>query len=962
MSGWFAKLMEKGRTRSPGASTPAGASHNTAAPNSPADRDVRYDVIVQRLRKREAEDRDARERRQQWYGQPRKSDPGTVAAASEPGANRLYQLPTKVPCRATPEAKALLDKLSSGLSGATVTFRPDASGRQAVMLAASERAEPRQIGWVEHGVQADPALCNVRHQGLQVETDGGRMLVLRFLYPPTAVRMSSRRKAPESTVTGETGCLDFSEIRPALDLKPSDKAASPRLVWLTKPPEAEAMGALQSRDYEAFYARFKLEVQAGIWSALSALLASMPSSHWHQGTHYTVVREPDPMVGRLHQRTVDDSGRVVDLGVDQVYDSVAATDILLLYLDGDILADITDICFGIQGLDSADAWFLKEEFFSVIRRFWSGAPSLVSSFGSDFETVVRMSRRTVPMPTQAPLLKQDWTNLRQALVDRYGEGGRKAAELVGPETHRPSSAPAAWPFASFPAGEINLGLRLVYRQEWRQTGVERGEVIRTEQRAANAVVPAAATRNLDEVLAGAAQDTVRAMKWPLDFEGSINRGVRALAARTDMGLESECRESSRDTCTDLSDLVTRLVSRRRDEAAEATGTAPASAPTDGESSADENTDTLVYRSVLNRFEVLTRPAEIQNVILVAEKLPAPADIDLAWVRRYARVLARVLLDEQFRGALETLGRPDSSAPGEEQLERLYEHLRAGILHYQQAIWQQEDSQHRVMRYRKAGRKVPLDWRFELQSKAALTIDALRDQLCGANVDGQFVAWSTGREAELDQVIDPSGPIGYYANCAIYRMRPEFGSADLFAMLHFFKSPWLRPHPETGEPDVADPEEIQAGADAAALEQFRRERTRRIALEGVVTEVMHRAAPEAGTGGPNSRAIDFPADGYRLLMEGAPGLALLSATRRRMLEAGWALFGEDGAGTMGLAAGSRGAASGAGDPAQPLIVALGAGEPALGVRAGGADVPAHEPVIAVREDARLTPSQVAGRAS
>jgi hypothetical protein len=1078
MADWFAKLMQRGHARGRPAIAGAGVSNHPDVGTSLDSRDARH-AIIRMLRDRDAEDRDAREKRQRWYRQSLETDSGiesTTPSLSAPA--RLHRFRTKVPCRVTPEARALLAQLKKRFSGSTVTFQQTDSRRQAVMLTRAPGSEPKQIGWLEHCVQTDPRLCNVRNQGLVVETDGDTMLLLRFRYPATAVRMSARHIAEEATLppngsrridgrvslpqTGddlELPCstldaathVDFTEIRPALELRPPDKSSSPRLVWITR-PEIETMNALRSRDYEAFYVRFKLELQAGIWSSLTALLSTSPASQCHQGSYYTVVREPDPTTRKIYQRTIDDCGRAVDIGSDRIYDAASATDIVLLYLDGDILADIAEIYFTLQSLGSADAYFLKEELFTVVRRFWANSQSLTSRYGSDLAAVERMSQRTLPMPAQAPLLKQDWTNLRQLLVDRYGEAGLRAADLVGHDVHRPRIGPAEWPFTSFPAGEVNVGLRLIFRQEWRHLGAQRGECIRTvppaaerAQRESIEATPGARTRSgagdlrkiettveqgdtarsLDEVVNDALRATVDAMKWPLDFEGSINLGVRGLAAATDMGLETECRESSADISTRLSDIMHRMASRIRDETAVAVTVKPeegsgSSLSTDVESPTDEDAATFVYSRLQNRYEVLTRPGEIQNVVLVAEKLPAPAEIDLSWVRRHDWILRKVLLDETFRDALDTIGQ-EAQAPNASEIEtgakrdRLYDHLRANVLHYQRAIWRQEDPHQRSMRYRKSGKKVPLEWRFELESGGALTIDELGERLAGTNVDGQFAAYSSGRTADLDQVIDPAGLIGYYGNYAIYHMRPAFGSEDLFSMLHFFKSPYLRPNPESGEPEVEDPMQIQIsedpglfatsdqlieqhrneivsyvpelrlelararksvsdGTDPSALESleqqpgtlrrhfarylFRRERTRRITLDtdGVVIDAIRRerSTPEQPRDSDDEMGLGKAPDGYQLILESGCGIELVRPNGYRATDTEWAILRSGGERAPNLRAGGTQNPEGG-----PVILAQAARDQLPDLRAGRTVALEAEPMILPRDDEHLRVSSAAG---
>ena len=809
-------------------------------------RDPRHDAIVQALRDREAEDRRARERRQRWYAPHLKVSSG--GGDGTPGPEhpvRLYRCPTKAPCRATPAARFLLDDLRTRFPGGTVSFQQLANRRQAVILEAAG-AQPRQIGWVE----TEPGPED--EQGLVVDTDG-TMLILRFRYAPAPTRVASAR------VVDKAACVDFTEVRAALELRHSEKGPVPRLVWVTR-PEAETMDALASRDYEAFYVRFKLELLAGIWCSLTALLVG--GSQWHQGVHYTLVLEPDAAIGKIHQRTVDDSGRAVDIGADRVYDAFPATDILLLFLEGDILADVAEIYFTLQSIESADSYILKEEFFTVIRRFWSNAASLASHFGSDLPAVLRMSQRAVPMPAQIPLLKQDWTKLRQSLVDRFGEGGDKVADLVarGRGRYRPRVGAPAWPFASFPAGDVNVGLRVVYRQEW---------------------TPLAETEDdIAAVLRDVVAATVDARKWLLDCDGSVNTGVRGLAAKTDAGLEAECRDSVRETSARLTDFM-RMHGRQQ-----------------------------------TPYDVTTRPAEVQSVVLVAERLPTPADVDVAWIRRHDWILAKVLLDESFRGALSGI----ADDPGDAiQRDRLSEHLRANILHYQRAIWQQEDPQQRCMRYRSSGKKVPLEWRFELEAAGGLTIDVFAERLAAANVDAQFATYSAGREAYLDEVIDPSGPIGYYGNYAIYHVRPEYGSEELFSLLHFFKAPFIRELVEQA---------VEPGGDAGE------------AVADVAEE-----------------AVEVPVE-YELYMESERGIAMVNANGLRDLDGAWGilrLHGEQlssvNAGVAGVEVGGVGAVAHEAAIAPPS-------DDAPSVQIGATSSLVDERVIVAQNDASLRPIPVA----
>ena len=353
-----------------------------------------------------------------------------------------------------------------------------------------------------------------------------------------------------------------------------------------------------------------------------------------------------------------------------------------------------------------------------------------------------------------------------------------------------------------------------------------------------------------------------------------------------MGLESECRESSRETSLHLSEIGLRMASAIGDEAiageeVEQGKTSVPSSSRETEHATDVDRPACVVSRLYNVYEVLTRPAEIQSVVLVAEKLPAPAEIDRSWVTRHDWIIGRVLLDESFRDAVDTIGREGQDQCERHELvarrQRLYEHLRVNILHYQHAIWQEEDPQQRMLRYRKSGKRVPLEWRFELESGPDLTIDSLADRLATGNVDGHFATYSRGPEADLDQLIDPAGLIGHHGNYAVFRMRPEFAGAGLFSMLHFFKSPYLWPNPHTGETEVDDPLRDDS--------LFRDERARSVSMKanGVVRDVLrHVPAAKEEERREDDRAEITPVV-CEFFLDGAPEVHLVTSNPRGDLD-------------------------------------------------------------------------------
>jgi hypothetical protein len=143
--------------------------------------------------------------------------------------------------------------------------------------------------------------------------------------------------------------------------------------------------------------------------------------------------------------------------------------------------------------------------------------------------------------------------------------------------------------------------------------------------------------------------------------------------------------------------------------------------------------------------------------------------------------------------------------------RLYEHIRANILHYCRAIWEQEDPQQRLLRYRKAGVRVPLRW-----VRTVIDADDVVDALTGGG-DGipiTFVADESGPSVLLADLINPAGPIGYFGNFAVYYLRQEYASPDIFEVLQHFKAPYVELDAE-GEPILMEPREKELAEIAKA---------------------------------------------------------------------------------------------------------------------------------------------------
>jgi len=248
---------------------------------------------------------------------------------------------------------------------------------------------------------------------------------------------------------------------------------------------------------------------------------------------------------------------------------------------------------------------------------------------------------------------------------------------------------------------------------------------------------------------------------------------------------------------------------------------------------NESGITYEYLKLQHQYEVFTHLAELQMVVFVAEHLPAtdelyddaPDGCMVKLIRKYDWIFAKVLRDESFRETLnevtndppqtEDLGAttkletmldyaterfpdftPRSNAQGnvsipdiyaepqrivqeearakeerrranivrKQRFERLAEHIRQNLLYYFQSIWAHEPPDQRFLRYKREGRRVPIEW-----SAPLLDPQVLHKSPTPGGVRLDFTP--TGLQAEVWEIIDPTGPLGYVGNYAVYALQP-----------------------------------------------------------------------------------------------------------------------------------------------------------------------------------------------
>jgi hypothetical protein len=488
-------------------------------------------------------------------------------------------------------------------------------------------------------------------------------------------------------------------------------------------------------------------------------------------------------------------------------------------------------------------------------------------------------------------LWQDTTNL---IVNTFGLASYISA--LDEFTFKPEPV-EPYSFNPFMPDTFNLGLRLVYRQEWRSLGNQRGDIVKViplgpkqvekvstkitrrtkiTHKAENLKSIETTTETVDtnkdssEVI----EETATTHNWDIRADGSFNVNIFDVVGfgGTVQGPSyggSRVKKST-DTSTRLNELVQKTankisteskinVSRESETSFEETVASEIYNPN------EEIAVTYFFSKLLRQYEVFTSLAEVHNVVMIAEDIPSPEEININWVKKHDWILAKVLLDDSFRDALNSISQEIKSSDQstmtgqmydvmnttlehlgtltatsrdsqlslsgidlvqesqknfreaalarlerlkenyrlEKKRERLYQHIRTNILHYYRAIWSHEDPQQRILRYRKLGKKVPLNWVYAPGGTgdsdtyySVIPIDMLtmttESQLVDVTIDldGEFVPVHDDKWVYFADLINPAGPIDYIGNYALYYIRPEIASEDILGILHILKAPYL----------------------------------------------------------------------------------------------------------------------------------------------------------------------------
>jgi hypothetical protein len=236
-------------------------------------------------------------------------------------------------------------------------------------------------------------------------------------------------------------------------------------------------------------------------------------------------------------------------------------------------------------------------------------------------------------------------------------------------------------FDVFVPASINYGLLLNYRQKWQPQSYQVGNLVKTiplgpgETRKYTTKTIVKKSRNakeLDDSLRSRKEDSSRTQhtdaeifanaSQKTDFaanaSGTFKIGVYDVHADSHVGGDQSAE--SKNTKRDQRESVIKSAQEYRDQhrlevTTDETSENEVTSSSEIRNPNDELTVTYLFYELQRRYLVSESLHAATPVILVANDVPAPHEIDEAWLVRYDWILKRVMLDDSFLPALAYLG-------------------------------------------------------------------------------------------------------------------------------------------------------------------------------------------------------------------------------------------------------------------------------------------------------------------
>ncbi len=331
---------------------------------------------------------------------------------------------------------------------------------------------------------------------------------------------------------------------------------------------------------------------------------------------------------------------------------------------------------------------LYKEIVKIVRD-WGTGDDFADEEIADIERLVTAAERrieTLPAPADEVV----------RVVAEGEEGERGAVEVRRPGAATSEAASERFPrirrllkdiqdrlhepyaFDIFVPDSYNFGIMLTYRQKWEPLSYQAGNLVATiplapgetrkftkkevvkKTRAEKEISKAMSSRSeeLSETRRAEAaimRKASTATNFKATAEGSFSIGIASISGSTEFALNQA--EESANNKKDFRESTLKAAEEYKQERelqVESTSTEEIEATTSGEISNPNNelTVTYLFYELQRRYRISEHIHRVRPVILVAQDVPAPHEIDEDWLLAHEWILRRVILDDTLLPALD----------------------------------------------------------------------------------------------------------------------------------------------------------------------------------------------------------------------------------------------------------------------------------------------------------------------
>ena len=264
----------------------------------------------------------------------------------------------------------------------------------------------------------------------------------------------------------------------------------------------------------------------------------------------------------------------------------------------------------------------------------------------------------------------------EIMASPAGPAGRLARLLL--EMGKALSEPYA--FDVFAPNSYNYGLMITYRQKWEPGEYQAGNLAATiplapgesrkftkkllvkKTRAEKEIAKSMSSRSLQssEVARAEAeimQKATTATNFKMTAHGSFNIGIGSIDSTSEFAMNQEQQSAlNKKEFHEATIKAAEEYKLERSLEIDTTSAIESEETISGEISNPNNeiTVTYLFYELQRRYKIREFLYRVRPVILVAQEVPAPHQIDEAWLVQYQWIIARVLLDDSLRPALDYL--------------------------------------------------------------------------------------------------------------------------------------------------------------------------------------------------------------------------------------------------------------------------------------------------------------------